>query len=151
MSEEKIDIKKLTVSKALELFLQGKFSKKELKDAFDIDDLFKSLSYKELEELLYSQRKNASIYPKELRIKSGDILYQYGRNISAGQLMNFASKGYVSEADVLKALKKNEVLLALAYVTEKEEQEEEKEEKIVKKQDEDSEGVSVNENEKKLK
>ena len=81
MSEEKIDIKKLTVSKALELFLQGKFSKKELKDAFDIDDLFKSLSYKELEDLLYSQRKNVSIYPKELRIKSGDILYQYGRSM----------------------------------------------------------------------
>lgn len=120
MSEEKIDIKKLTVSKAIAMFLEGKFSKKELEDAFDIDDLFKKLSYKELEEVLYRQKKAPSSFPKELRIKSGDIVYQYGRNISAGVLMNLADKGYVTEADLLKALKKNTVLLALAAVSEKE-------------------------------
>lgn len=133
MSEEKIDVKKLTVSKALSLFMEGKIPKKDLKDAIDKDDIFKKLSYSELEDLLYRQRRRASDFPKELRIKSDDILYQYGRNISAGILMNLASKGYVSEKDVLKALNKTPVLLALAVVSEKENDKDksaEKEEKL---------------------
>ena len=41
MSEEKIDVKKLTISKAITLFLEGKISKKDLKESFDKDDLIK--------------------------------------------------------------------------------------------------------------
>ena len=119
MSDEKIDVKKLTVSKAIALFMEGKIPKKDLKDAIDKDDIFKKLNYRELEDLLYSQRQDSSRFPKELRIKSNDILYQYGRNISAGILMNLAAKGYVSEKDVLKALNKTPVLLALAAVSKK--------------------------------
>ena len=56
MSEEKIDVKKLTISKAITLFLEGKISKKDLKESFDKDDLFK-LNSKQLEDVLKTYDK----------------------------------------------------------------------------------------------
>ena len=119
MSEEKIDAKKLTISKAIDLFLEGKISKDDMKDAFDKRSLFK-LDSRKLEDVLYIQKKDSSKFPKKLRIKSSDIVYEYGRTLSSGQFMNLAERGYVSEADVLKALKKSKVITILAAVAEKE-------------------------------
>lgn len=144
MSEEKIDVKKLTVSQAIELLLDGKIKKAELEDVFDRDDLFKKLSYKELENLLYRQSKESSLLPRELKIKSKDILHQYGRNINGAQLMDLAHKGYVSEADVLKALYRGAVLEAL--VEAKPAKEEDK--KAPSKEEQDDEEVKEEEPEK---
>lgn len=142
MSEEKIDAKKLTVSKAIDLFMDGKVSKNDLKEAFDKRSLFK-LSSKQLEDVLYMQKRDSSSFPKSLRIKSSDILYEYGRTLSAGQLMNLASKGYVSEKDVLKALKKNTVLTLLASLSEKEQKSGKKDDnKSKKKADENPENLA---------
>lgn len=129
MSEEKIDVKKLTISQAIDLFFDEKISKNELKEAFDKRSLFK-LNSKKLENVLYAQRKNPSMFPKKLRIKSSDIIYEYGRTMSAGQLMNLASKGYVSEKDLLKALKKSKVMTVLAAVVEKENQDDKSKKEI---------------------
>lgn len=118
MSEEKINVKSLTVSKAVDLFLEGKISKSDMKDAFDKSSLFR-VNSKRLEKILDAQKKDSTMFPKSLRIKSSDIIHEYGRTLSAGELMNLASKGYVSEEDVLKALKKNTVMTILASVDER--------------------------------
>ena len=136
MSEERIDAKKLPISKAISLFMDGKISKDNLKDAFDKRSLFK-LNSRQLEDVLYMQKKDPSSFPKKLIIKSSDILYEYGRNLSAGQLMNLASKGYVSEKDVLKALKKNTVITMLATISEKEQKSDKKEDSEDKKKNDE--------------
>lgn len=127
MSEEKIDLKKLTRSQVIDAFYNGKVSKKELEDVLDKKDLFK-LRFKELEDILYNQKKSPKMFPKELRIKSEDILKEYGRTLSGGQLIRLAEKDYVTEIDLLKALGKYEIFTFLGVQESQIEDDEEKKE-----------------------
>lgn len=112
MSEKRIDVRKLPISKVVDLFLAGKIPKSDMED-LDKSSLFR-VSSKRLERILNAQKKNPKTFPKNLKIKSEDIIHEYGRTLSAGELMNLASQGYVSELDVLKALKKDRPLMIMA-------------------------------------
>lgn len=147
MSEEKIDLKKLTRSQAIDAFYAGKVSKKELEDALDKKDLFK-LRFKELEDVLYNQKKSPKMFPKELRIKSEDISKEYGRTLSGGQIMRLAEKDYITETDLLKALGKSELLMFLEVEEMQKEDEEENQEKD--KSDDGKSEVKKEEQEEKV-